>query len=418
MRNSALILIGLLFAFQSAIAKAKPTPTPSVSPTDTTIATDSVTPTPTPVKKAHWIPWPPIREEARTITFSVNGAYYDDGDRRGSSFSFVDIKAIRKIDEYFVTGEGSIRFLSATSTTDDAKQIDLRTAKVTLAENWFSASVGRMDVSEMLTTTRFFGRYPLMGLRRVTGACLYLPVKFLVGIEDYRNVSSPPTALTFWYLPNIFGDTTANVSGTQSLFLAQARARFKVSKIQTVLLINYGKSKSDFFNYSSINGNGTFSTAAEFTVANNYTAYGEFGIQNTSMTSGTSAFTYGVSLKRLGTFGPFSIDDLIFEMQVPVSKDLNNPFTGGDAVFPELAVLPQSALYIKLKARIRGIFVEADITNNQNDFTFADLNRLNTNSINLPLPLGPGYESDSTQIPFRSNSYDKYAMLIRVGIQF
>lgn len=369
--------------------------------------------------KPRWIQWPPVREEARTISYAVNALYRNQGDGDYKGFSMMDLRAFRKIDEYAVTGEGSVRFISSASNTDDVKSVQLRTAKADLSENWFTLSAGRMDVSDQISSMHFFGRYSFESLRRVTGIRLFLPVRFLMGIEDYRNVSSPPTSLSFYYLPNIFSDIDADLSGQQSFFLANARARVKLQKKwQTVLLFNYGKSKSNYFQYSTINGSGTASASAEVIFDSFYSAFGEFGIQNTGLTSGTEVAALGLRFQRIGTFGPFSIDDIIFETQLPIKASLDNPFTGGNPVFSELGSKPSTAYYVKIQGRVHGVFFEADGTTSVNDYTFARLNHSNINSLLFPLPVGGGLETDGLEFPFSANNSVAWATMFRIGILF
>jgi len=399
--------------------KKKATPAPTATATVQVTPTATATPVTVTEKKARWIPWPPFpRDEARAIVYTVNSLYRDQGDGDYKGFSFFDLTAKRKIDEYAITGEGSVRFLSSASASDDAKQIQLRTAKADWAETWFSFTTGRFDITDQVSTTNFFGRYSFEGLHRVTGFRLYLPIRFLVGIEDYRSVSSPPTSLSFYYLPNIFQDIDADVSGKESFFLANARARFTIKRFQTVFLLNYGKSKSNYFQYSTINGSGTFSFSTQITFDNNYSIYGEFGIQNTSVTSGTEVAAIGASFKRLATFGPFSVDDIILEMQMPLSTSSENPFTGGNGIFTDYGITPRTAYYIKIKARARGVFLEADATTSVNDYTFARLNHSNINSLNFPLPVGGGLESEDTQFPFSSSDGITWGLMFSAGIKF
>jgi len=413
------ILVFILFlSFTSAAAFAA-VKKKAAAPTPTATAVATAIPTPVKQKKPRWVPWPPIREEARLISYNLSAVYRDQKQADTSAYSVMDIRAMRRPDEYFVSGEGMVRFVSSASPADNVQTVQLRTAKVDLAENWFTLTAGRFNISDQVSTTRYFGRYPFEGLRRVTGVRLFLPVRFLIGVEDYRNVSSPPTSISLYYLPNIFSDIDADLSGQQAFFLGNARARVKLAKKwQTVFLLNYGKSKSNYFQYSSINGSGTMSAAAEIIFDSNYSVYGEIGFQNTSKTAGTEVATFGVSLKRIGTFGPFSVDDVIFEAQKPMNTSLENPFTGGNPVFPEFATTPDMTYYVKVKARVRGVFLEADGTTAVNDYTFARLNHTNVNSLTLPLPIGGGLENDGLEIPFASSLAGEWAMMFRAGVQF
>src|SRR5207245_1439675 len=118
--------------------------------------------------------------------------------------------------------------------------LELREANVSLSEPWFEAKAGRMDLSSLVSPTHFFGRYPLMGERRLDGIKVYIPFKFFFGVEDYKSVSSPPTSLGFYYFPSFFSASDAQVDGSQGFFMGQARMKLNFGDLRTVLLFNLG----------------------------------------------------------------------------------------------------------------------------------------------------------------------------------
>jgi hypothetical protein len=119
----------------------------------------------------------------------------------------------------------------------------------------------------------------------------------------------------------------------------------------------------------------------------------------------------------LGTWGDFSLDQIVLEGQFPVGSSLNNAFTGGNGFNPALASLPRNSFYLKVRARLKILFIEWHVTNNQDDYT---LDRLTPSSTVIPFTgsFGPGRETDGPGIPLRSFSYNNPGFLIRTGVEF
>ena len=143
----------------------------------------------------------------------------------------------------------------------------------------------------------------------------------------------------------------------------------------------------------------------------------EYGVENPSHFNDTSALALGLQASRLGTWGAFSIDQVVLETQIPMGNSLDNAFTGGNNFIPELAQTPQTSWYAKLRMRLKVLFLEIHATNNQNDFT---LDRLVPAAVGLPFngPFGPGNETNGPGTPLRSYGYNQIAFLIRTGVEF
>ncbi|HVM31827.1 MAG TPA: hypothetical protein VMU88_01730, partial [bacterium] len=101
----------------------------------------------------------------------------------------------------------------------------------------------------------------------------------------------------------------------------------------------------------------------------------------------------------------------------PLGGSLQNPFTGGNAFTPSLARLPQNSFYLKLRARLKILFFELHVTNNQDDYT---LDRLTPSSTILPFTgnFGPGREADGPGTLLRGFSYQNPGFMIRSGVEF
>jgi hypothetical protein len=406
MKKILIVVVVLSLYAPGAFAKQNPTLT----------ATPSTTPTDTPTPKPVWVPPPQVENDSKGINATVV-AHYSSDTSGSSGYSLFDLSAVRKLDENDVSAQGTIRYLKDFSSTDGGGELQLREANFSLSEPWIEVRVGRMDLSDIVSTTHFFGRYPLMGLRRLDGFKVYIPFKFFFGVEDYKSVSSPPTSLSFFYFPTLLSAQDAALDGSQGYFMGQARMKLNFGDLRTVLLFNLGASASDDFQYSSMSGNAAYSICGEANFSRDYTLYFEYGVEDSAQSGSTNAFTFGGKAEHLFTYDFLSLDRIILEAQFPIASNPNNPFTGGNGINPQEEGLPQTALYGKARLRIRSIFIDFNISDSLGDFTFA---RLNNSNINTPLamPVGGGNETDGLEIPLLSPGYNTYAFSIDVGVQF
>jgi hypothetical protein len=355
---------------------------------------------------------PQITEEN---IFDLNAVFQNDLNGF-QPYSLFDVYAKSELSRYSIIAEGMVRFKKNFSNSDAVDDVDLRLAKLTYLENWLQVCLGRMDLSGVISPTSFFGSYSTMGIHRLDGMSLVFPIRLSLGGEDYKGVSAPPTSISVYYFPSLLSTTYTNLNGDQGFVLGQARLKVNTDDVETTLRLNVGGSGTDYFTYSAISGNTTASAALDFKIAKRYCVYGEYGIENTSLL-GTSALTLGAKAEHLASVGPFALEALMFEVQQPLAPDSNNAFTGGNYLVPSLAQLPQTAWYAKIKTRLKKIFVEAALTNSVGDFTLA---RVSPSAIGMPMPVpfGPGNETDGLRIQLISSSYSTTAFLINAGVEF
>jgi len=409
MKKLFLIILILIFGHtELAFAKSKPKHIPTLTP--------GPSPSPTHIPKPRWVPPPHVDNDSKVFNATV-AAHYSSDVSGSLGYGLFDLSAIRKLDENDVSALGTIRFKKGFSSSDEGGTFEFREANLSLSEPWMEARIGRMDLSDLVSTTHFFGRYPLMGERRLDGIKFYLPFKFFFGVEDYKSVSSPPTSLSFFYFPTLLSGPNANIDGSQGFFMGQARMKLNFGELRTVLIFNMGASSSDYFNYASLSGNLSYSICGEANYAKDYTLYFEYGVQDSTHPSDTNALAFGVRAEHLFTWEFLSLDQLTVEAQIPLANNLNNPFIGGNGINPALATSPQLSWYGKARFRIRSIFIDINITNSMNDFTLARLNQTNINTP-LPIPIGKGNETDGLQIPLSSNSYNNRAYGVDMGVSF
>ncbi len=422
------ILAFFLSSFGFAFAQQTPTVSPSpetATPakkknkkhqTEEVAATPSPSPSETPEPKPRWVPPPVLDDSAKLIRYQINALYVND--INGSNlYSTVDLLLRRRLDKYNVSAEGDIRFTKDVSTSYDAGQIQVRTADVSYSEVWLTGALGRLNVGDTLSPMHFFGNYATMGIRRLDGIQLTLPIAFSFGVVDYDKVQAPPTGLTLFYFPSVFSSQYLNLDTSQSLFLGQLRFSSKAFDVPFVLRFNLGGSSTDFFKYSSFNGGLTGSAAAEFTIEKNYTFYTEAAIQDFSNLTDSSVIAFGLNAQHLITFGPISVDNLIAEMQVPLGYSLDNTFTGGNPFIPSTSVYGQKTFMLELKTRLKAININLYATNTPGDYTLARLNASNS-SYPKNVPFGLGNELEGIGVPLLTNSYSNISYMATVGVEW
>jgi hypothetical protein len=236
-------------------------------------------------------------------------------------------------------------------------------------------------------------------------------------MEEERTQAASPFAVAVFYTPSMLSGSWANLDQTQGYVLGQVRLRARVTDTQLVFRANVAKTKADYFDYSSLSSQPSYSLSGELSYKRDCALTAEYGVQNIKRPSETGALTAGVRFSRVITRGIFSLDDVAFEAQMPPSGSLENPFTGGNGLYPEEAQLPVKALYGRVKVRVGAAFVEVHATTNRDDYTFG---RLTPRSLWLPpgAGFGPGRETEDSGVPLRAASEDKPAGLVRIGVVF
>jgi hypothetical protein len=408
----ATLLPFLALAASKADAKPKPTPSP----------TTTITPTNTPTPSPRWVPPPPMDDTAKWINYRVATAFQNDAS--GSNFySFVDLFLRRRLDQYNFTAEGDVRVLKYFSNSYEADSLQIITGDVSYSDLFLTAAAGRLNVGDPLTPMRFFGDYSTMGLRRLDGFQLTLPINFSVGVVDSgQSINSNSTALSLYYFPTVFSSTYAAYDTTQSFILGQARVSTKFADIPVIARFNIGGCANNFYDYSITGGDLTYSGSLDFTLAHDYEFYAEYGVEDAHFSNDSSVLGVGARARRLITFGPFSLDELILEMQVPISYSLNNTFTGGNNLDQGLASYPQKVFFVGLKTRIKGFNINFYITDSPGDYTFSRLNSSNAlgpiNRQPLAQPIGPGNVIDGLNIPLVASAYNTLGYLVDMEVTF
>ncbi len=364
----------------------------------------------------HWIPAPQPKADSRNLYFDIYSIY--ESSASGSNlFSIADLYANRKLDENSTTADLQIRFSKNLSTSDSVNEVDLRTARITYSEPWLQVSVGRMDIFPVLTPMTFFGAYPDMGVHRVDGAMAVIPIYFEFGNKNDSSYSSLPTALTVFYTPSLLEASNVILDTQQAFLLTQARAKIDFLGLESIWSTNLAWTSTDYFSYSSLNGGLSLSATGDIIIDKEFSIYGEFGDQNTSLFNSTDVLGLGAKVQKIGTWGALSLDSLSFELQLPIENDSNNIFAGANPFNPSLATSPTASWYGEIKARLRVVTATFAITNNMDDFTLNRLTPFNTSYVSNG-SVGPGRELEKSQIPLLAASYNQPAFLIAIGADF
>jgi hypothetical protein len=367
-----------------------------------------------------WVAPPPVDDNDRTVSYDLQALYQNDTDHPNSESSVLDLSIKRALDENSVLADGLVRVEKGLSSSDSSDDVQLRLARISYSQAWIQVTGGRFDLFQTLTPNLFFGAYPLMGIHRVDGILVTIPFSFFFQLgpaQAGQSQASSPLALSFFYTPSLFSAQQVQLDGSQDFFLGQLRLRLDSKDFQSTFRINVAESPNNFFNYSAFNGNLTGSLAADLRFNQDYVLTGEYGVQNINLIQQTSVFTAGFQANDLGTWGDLSLDQIVLEGQFPLGSSSENPFTGGNGFNPSLATLPRASFYLKIRARLRVLFFEFHITNNQDDYT---LDRLSPASTFVPFTgnFGPGREADGPGSVFRGFSYQNPGCMIRAGVEF
>ncbi|HVZ79168.1 MAG TPA: hypothetical protein VHE12_00045 [bacterium] len=370
--------------------------------------------------ESKWIAPPPVDANNRVLLFDLQAAFQHDEDVKDQAFSMLDLSLKRPLDENSILADGLLRFRKNLSNDDQASSIDLRLARISYLEPWIQVTLGRFDLFQNISSNHFFGAYPVMGLHRVDGIWVSLPINFFFSFgpaKENKSEDSSPLALSFFYTPSLFSAQQVQYDNTQTFWLSQLKFRLEGSDFSPTLKLNFGGSASDFFDYSSLNGSYTASISTELIFRQNYSLTVEASSQNIDRLQDTGVIALGLQASRLGTWGSFSLDQISLEAQLPIGNSLLNPFTGGNAFSPNLAQASQAAWYAKIRARLKVLFIELHLTNNQNDYTLA---RPAVGAIAIPFSgaFGPGNETDGAGTLLRASSYNNIAAMIRTGVEF
>jgi len=365
-----------------------------------------------------WLPPPAPSDDGRLVKYLVHFAYFDDAVAKGRTLSMFDLTARRKLDEYNISAEGTVRFQKGLSGSDGVEAIELRTAKVGWVTSSLQVNAGRFDLFPFVSPNSFFGALPTMGIRRVDGILAISSFFFKLGMEDEQRVRvASPFAIALFYTPSLFSADWVKLDQSQGYILGQVRLRVKIKDTQTVFRVNVAKTKSDYFDYSSLSSQPSYSLSGEVSYRRDYSFSAEYGVQNIKHSAETSAFVLGFRASRIRTWGNFSVDEVALECQAPVKGSELNPFTGGNAFFPDTAELPKDSLYARVKFRLGAAFLELHATNNRDDYTFG---RLTNTSLWIPSAtgIGPGRETEEAGLPLKTSDRKHPAFLARVGVAF
>ena len=380
------------------------------------LAALTVTPAPTKEPEANWYPAPPVGPEDQFLHYDVN-SYFSNDVNGYNLFSYADIIARRRLDQFNTSAEFDVRFSKNYSTSDNADTLQLFTARISYSAPFLTLSIGRLDVGGALSPTEFFGNYMTMGLLRADGVQLTLPLSFKLGVQDLGYASSDSSALSLFYFPSLLSAEYASYNLTQAYVLAQLRIKTEIAKLPLIFRLSAGQSGSDYFQYSILSSDLAWGGSAQLTVEKDFDIYGEFGCQDANYFNDTAVVTAGLRINRIKTLGPFSLDELGIEGQFPLESGYNNSFTGANTFNSSTSSLPSNTFYAHAKGRISAVILNFYITNSVGDYTFGRLNSSN-NTLSGLNPIGLTNQVPGLQVPLLSASYSNIALLFDMGVNF
>jgi hypothetical protein len=238
----------------------------------------------------------------------------------------------------------------APSSSDDAVGLYLDLAEASWHGSWLTLAGGRREVGAFLSPSDYFGSYLTMGERTVDMVSATLPFRLLADVPDAdAQVTAPYNALSIIYIPDLLSAAKTTLNGQEGIILAQLRVKFGVASTSSDLILNASRGLEDYFQYSTLSLGGGLDGSYAFTYKFAQ-LFGEYAIQNLDYAGSTQVVCAGLRLNiKSVTYGLF--DKLDWEYQVPLSDDVNNPFTGGYPQDPELGETPQNTWFVQLTHR-------------------------------------------------------------------
>lgn len=309
-----------------------------------------------------------------------------------------------------------------TSSSDNGVYVYLDRAEASWQGPWLTLAGGRREVGAFFGPSEYFGAYSTMGQRTVDMVSATLPFRLFADVPDAdATLQAPYNALSILYIPDLLSAAKTQLDGKEGLILGQVRVKFGVGSTSSDLILNYSQGLQDYFQYSTLSRGGSFdgSYAFSYKFAR---VWGEYAIQDFTFPQATSVATAGLRLDiHRVTLGLFS--KLQGEYQIPLGTDPGDPFAGGNAQNPTLAINPQNVWFAELVHKTNDrqpteparFFYGAALTNSIGDYTLA---RLVDGSISAPVAPGYGAATRVQFLPLSASSYSQIAGTCWMGYEF
>jgi hypothetical protein len=286
----------------------------------------------------------------------------------------LSLKAKQTLFDNFLA-EAYIRFDKPMSNENLPVTTEVLTAKFQYVNNYFNITAGRAELTKTISTLNFFGPFCTAGQRYLDFVGFTIPFYLKAGIPELEEIDLPPLALSAYYFPTMFNFLHTSYDGSQEYYLFQVRANAEIAKCPSQLILNVGKSTSDYFNYSILSTNPAIDISLSTDLGNHFKIILSGGVLNTSLFNDTSVIAGGIELHNFKGW-IFAFDEIIFETQMP--------FIQGAAAGFDPQKFPW---FISVRNKIGKFRYGLAATTSNNDYTFNSLVSYNPNFVP---PFGSG----------------------------
>src|ERR1035437_2381637 len=298
--------------------------------------------------------------------------YQDDAN--GKLFANkLSIKAKQTLFDNFLA-DAFVRLTKPMSNENVPVFTEILIAKFQYVNNYFNITFGRAELTKTISTLNYFGPFVTAGQRYLDMIGITIPFYLKAGIPELEEIDLPPLALSMYYFPSMFNFLHTAYDGSQEYYLFQIRANMEIAKCPSQIILNVGKSTTDYFNYSVLSANPAIDLSISTDIGNHVKINAACGVLNTSLFAQTLVVAGGFELHNLKEW-IFALDEVIFETQLPLSQAI----TGFDPnKFP---------WFLSVRNKFGKFRYGLAVTTSNNDYTFKTLTSYNSS---FAPPFGSG----------------------------
>jgi len=273
--------------------------------------------------------------------------------------------------------------------------------------SWLRISVGRQSFAKFFTANEFLGDFLTAGIHRMDAVTVTIPLLFSTEVDDRGSYKSPPTAITYGYVPKLISAEQTGVPSdlaNAGYQFGQLRVSFPFEKwaMDNTLKLNFGKANNEIIDDSPLGPSASYDGSYELIFKKDYSLFFEYGLQDSTVAS-TSAMVLGLHLSNLHE-SLYLIDELVGEYLIAGSQDPYNVLTGGNPqAYGQANNLPSNEWYVRVSNRIGKWELGGAATTSEGNYTFG---RIQQGSLSVPLdgPVGPVNEIDGHAVALLANS--------------
>jgi hypothetical protein len=245
---------------------------------------------------------------------------------------------------------------------NDLKGVEVQIMKGTFqyAGPYFQVLAGRTEATKIFSVMNFFGPYTTAGQKYIDILGATLPIFLTGGIPEIDEYKFPPLALSFYYAPTMFSLIHTDWSGDQALYIGQLRLNTILFDMPTQVVVNIGKSTTEYFKYSIMSGEISAEASAVVDLAKHYKISFAGAVLNVNEATKTSVISAGLELYNFREW-LIAIDKVVFEQQLPLN--------------PETMI---STWFVSAENKIARFRYGVVLSNTINNFTLLGVNLVNS----------------------------------------